>query len=93
MQAYQERVREKIIDAWILPLPQTAAQQLQATALLTIDREGRVEHFKLLQSSGNPLFDASLGRAIKQASPLPPLPEDYSGQFLEVEMRFRPRDS
>jgi colicin import membrane protein len=93
LQLYQERIRLQIIEAWILPMPQEEARKLQATALLTVSREGDVAHLKLLQPSGNPLFDDSLLRAIKQAAPLPPLPEDYQGAFLEVEMRFRPHES
>jgi TonB family protein len=47
-----------------------------------------VTRLELLQASGNPLFDDSLLRAIKQAEPLPVLPEDYGGKILEVELRF-----
>jgi TonB family protein len=93
LQLYQERIRLQIIDAWILPMPHEEARKLQATALLTVSREGEVAHLKLLQPSGNSLFDESLLRAIKHAAPLPPLPEDYQGTFLEVEMRFRPHES
>lgn len=93
LQAYQDRVREKIIDAWILPLPPEEAQALQATALLLVRRTGEVEQLKLVQSSGNSLFDASLMRAIQRAVPLPVLPDDYPGELLEVEMRFSSRDS
>jgi TonB family protein len=93
LQLYQERIRLQIIDAWILPMPQEEARRLQATALLTVSRAGEIAHLKLLQPSGNSLFDESLLRAIKHASPLPPLPEDYQGAFLEVEMRFRPHES
>jgi colicin import membrane protein len=93
LQAYQDLVREKVIDAWILPMPKGEARKLQATALLMVSREGQVARLQILQTSGNPLFDDSLLRAIRQASPLPPLPEDYQGAFLEVEMRFRANDS
>jgi colicin import membrane protein len=93
LQLYQERIRLQIIEAWILPMPQEEARKLQATALLTVSRDGDVTYLKLLQPSGNALFDESLIRAIKQATPLPPLPEDYQGAFLEVEMRFRPHES
>jgi colicin import membrane protein len=79
LRAYQELVRQRIIDAWILPLPQEEARNLQATALLTVGRNGHIAQLNLLKTSGNPLFDDSLLRAIKQAAPLPALPEDYGG--------------
>lgn len=93
MQAYQEWVYELIRTAWILPMPQEEARKLQATALLIVSRDGHVTRFQLLKTSGNPMFDESLLRAIKQADPLPPLPEDYQGELLEVELRFRTRES
>jgi TonB family protein len=93
LRAYQELVREQVIDAWILPIPQEEARQLQATALLTVDRDGHLRQLELLEPSGNPLFDESLLRAIKQAVPLPVLPDDFAGELLEVEMRFRAGDA
>ncbi|GIX48370.1 MAG: hypothetical protein KatS3mg131_2581 [Candidatus Tectimicrobiota bacterium] len=93
LQVYQQLVREKITAAWILPLPSAEARQLEATALLRVGRDGEVVHFELLQGSGNELFDASLRRAVQQAAPLPPLPEDYRGAYLEVLIRFRPRET
>jgi colicin import membrane protein len=91
--AYQERVRTQIIDAWILPIPPEQSRDLQATVFFRVVRDGRVEQLHLVQASGHPLFDASLIRAIKRASPLPVLPADYPGEMLEVEMRFRARES
>ncbi len=88
LRSYQDRVREKITNAWGVP-PQS--QGLQAVVFLVISRTGHVEQMRLVQRSGNPLFDESLQRAVRQAQPLPPLPDDYSGGFLEVELRFRPR--
>ena len=93
LRAYQELIREQIIDAWILPLPEAEAQKLQATALLTVDRSGHITKLQLLKPSGNVLFDESLLRAIKQAAPLPALPNEYVGEFLDVEMRFRVGDA
>jgi outer membrane biosynthesis protein TonB len=42
LRAYQEFVREQVVEAWILPLRQDNVRRLQATALLTVDREGRI---------------------------------------------------
>jgi TolA protein len=93
LRAYQQQVREQIIAAWILPLPRDQARSLQATALFTVDRGGRITRLRLLEPSGNTLFDESLLRAIQLAAPLPMLPEDYGGTFLDIEIRFRPYDS
>ena len=90
MQAYYGRVQALITNAWHLPMMQETAQALQAVALLTIDREGQVIRYQLIQSSGNQPFDASLQRAVQASSPLPPLPETYPEEILEAEIHFTP---
>jgi protein TonB len=90
MRTYKQRVRALIVQALHLPMMQKTAQTLQAIALLTIDREGQVIRYELTRSSGNPSFDASVHRAVQASSPLPPLPETYSGDILEAEIHFTP---
>lgn len=89
LMAYQDRLRAKIIETWILPLSAEQTRDLQATAQFQVTRNGRVVQLELVKPSGNTLFDASLLRAIRRASPLPALPDDYPIDILEVEMRFR----
>ena len=90
MQAYYGRVRARITDAWQLPMMQQTAQTLQAVALLTVDREGRMIRYELLTSSGSPAFDASLRRAVRASLPLPELPETFPEETLEFEFHFEP---
>lgn len=92
-QAYVERVRARIINAWRLPMMEKTAQMLQAVALLTIDREGQVVRYQLVTSSGSQPFDASLRRAVQASSPLPPLPEAIPGTTQEFEVYFKPPTS
>ena len=89
-QAYIERLRARIINAWRLPMMEKTAQTLEAVALLTIDREGQVIRYQLVTSSGSPPFDASLRRAVQASSPLPPLPEAIPGATQEFEVYFKP---
>ena len=91
-QAYIERVRARIINAWHLPMPSKMAQGLQARVLLTIDREGQVIRYELIGPSGSHPFDTSLQRAVQASLPLPPLPEDIGGDspVQEFEFRFTP---
>ncbi|MGQ4808410.1 hypothetical protein NKDENANG_01792 [Candidatus Entotheonellaceae bacterium PAL068K] len=93
LQAYQDRLQHKIIAAWTLPMLHEEARHLHATARFAISRDGQIIRLELLKTSGKPLFDDSLLRAIQQAAPLPALPPDYRDKFLEVVMRFQPRDS
>ncbi len=89
LMAYQGRVQAKIEAAWILPLSAEQRRDLQATTQFQVTRSGQVVQLELVKPSGNTLFDASLLRAIRRASPLPALPDDYPLDILEVEIRFR----
>lgn len=89
LMAYQDRLRAKITETWILPLSEEQRRDLQATTQFQVMRNGHVVQLELVKPSGNALFDASLLRAIRRASPLPALPDDYPLDVLEVEMRFR----
>jgi TolA protein len=88
LRAYQAELQAKITNAWNIP---SQSKDLRAEVLLIIDRAGNVEHSRLVQGSGNALFDESLQRAIKQAQPLPALPEDYTSSSLRVTLNFRGR--
>jgi len=83
---YQAELQAKIKDAWSIP---PGTKGLQAAFFLSINRAGQVEQARLVRGSGNMLFDESLQRAIKQAQPLPPLPEDFTDRTLEVTLPFR----
>ena len=88
LRTYQAELQAKITNAWNIP-PQS--KDLRAEVLLIIDRAGNVEQSRLVQGSGNALFDESLQRAIKQAQPLPALPEDYAAPSLRVTLNFHGR--
>ncbi|MGH7829264.1 MAG: TonB C-terminal domain-containing protein, partial [Candidatus Binatia bacterium] len=42
--------------------------------------------------SGDASYDDSVVRALKRASPLPPPPESYRKDFMDVELTFQPKD-
>ena len=88
LRTYQAELQAKITNAWNIP-PQS--KDLHAEVFLIIDRAGNVEQSRLVQGSGNALFDESLQRAIKQAQPLPALPEDYTAPSVRVTLHFRGR--
>jgi TolA protein len=89
LRSYEALIQEKVRNAWMKP-PQSKG--LEATVYLAIDRVGHVEQLRFVRKSGNALFDESLQRAIKQAEPLPPVPEDYTGRLFERELVFRGLD-
>ncbi|TAJ91193.1 TonB C-terminal domain-containing protein, partial [bacterium] len=65
---------------------------LEVTVRFGIQESGEVVGLKIVQSSGDPSYDDSVFRAIRRASPLPPPPESYRKDFMDVELTFRPKD-
>jgi TonB family protein len=53
-----------------------------------IGRDGTVKDIRVAQSSGNYSLDTSAQRALLSSSPMPALPNDYSGSFVNVTFDF-----
>lgn len=60
--------------------------RLQGTSLvlLTICRDGHVQQSRIVQSSGVELLDQASLQLIRRAEPLPHLPDEHSGQSIDV---------
>ncbi len=88
---YIEAVRRKIASNWnqfeIDPAVR-AARRAHAVMNFTIYRDGSVKNIRLDQTSGNQSMDTSAQRALLSASPMPPLPNDYSGSYVTVIFDF-----
>ena len=82
---YLDRMVNKIAQSW----KQTPNRQpLAATVYFRVERSGRVSGIEVEQSSGSFLFDQAAIRAVDDASPLPPLPDGYTGDYLGVYFDF-----
>lgn len=52
-------------------------------------RNGTIRNPRLVERSGNSTLDYSALRAVNDASPFPPLPQEYSGSYLNVDFQFQ----
>jgi protein TonB len=88
---YVEAVRRKIGSNWNLfeidPAVRSA-RRAKSMLTFTINRDGSVKNIRMEQSSGNQSMDISAQRALASASPMPPLPNDYSGSYVNVNFDF-----
>lgn len=82
---YLERMVNKIGRAWKRGENRQAARAL---VYFRVERSGRVSGIELEESSGDFLFDRAALRAIADASPLPPLPDGYTSDYLGVYFDF-----
>jgi protein TonB len=88
---YVEAVRRKIGSNWNLfeidPAVRSA-RRARTVLTFTINRDGSVKNIRMESSSGNISMDNSAQRALASAGNMPPLPNDYSGSFVNVDFDF-----
>jgi protein TonB len=86
---YLQFLSDKISSSWFTSLVDPGvAGQFQTQVYFKIYRNGQVADLKVEVSSGIPSFDLSALRAIQTASPFPPLPSEYDGQYLGIHLVF-----
>jgi len=64
---------------------------LEVTVRFAIEESGEVSGLRLVRGSGDSSYDDSVMRAVTRAK-LPPPPENYRKDFMDVELTFRPKD-
>lgn len=88
---YIEAVRRRIAQNWLqstIDPAVRAARSAHAVMTFRIYRDGTVKDMRLTQTSGNLSMDNSAQRALLSSNPMPPLPSDYSGSYVDVIFDF-----
>jgi len=88
MRAYYTMIWSRIKSNWALPQGILPSEVLEAVIDVTILRSGAVTDVNFEKRSGNSYFDESAMKAIRKASPLPPLPAWLGGSSIAVGIRF-----
>ena len=83
---YLEQMKRLIGTRWVRP---QMTGQPRTVVYFRIERDGSIGEVKLMSSSGSGTFDRAAERAVREASPLPPLPYGYSAHYLGVHLTFR----
>jgi TonB family protein len=83
---YLSLVFGKIRDLWDNPVE--ASTTLRVTIYFKILRDGQIIKSQVEKSSGIDLFDQSAMRAILSSTPFPPLPTEYTGEYLGIHLEF-----
>jgi TonB family protein len=87
--AYYDQIWAQIRASWVLPDGVAAGDTLLIVVGIRISPAGDIQQYWVEKKSGNLYYDQSAIRAIRKASPLPPLPEDLGDEYLEVGVNFR----
>jgi TonB family protein len=86
---YIQTLRNKISASWYSSLVSPGLKgKFTAAVYFRILRNGNVTDLDLEQKSGNNSLDLSALRAVRAASPFPPLPPDFPGSYLGVHFEF-----
>ncbi|KPK26143.1 MAG: hypothetical protein AMJ61_09920 [Desulfobacterales bacterium SG8_35_2] len=90
MKQYLSTVFQKIHEHWVLPDLQNWDNSLEAVLVITIRRDGVIANNFFERKSDNIYFNQFVLKALKDASPLPPFPDQLSENTLEIGLRFKP---
>jgi protein TonB len=86
---YVDAVQRRISGNWLQStVDPSVGSAPRVVVVFTILRNGTVTNVQVTQSSNNDSVDSSATRAVKDSSPLAPLPPEYSGSNVNVEFWF-----
>lgn len=60
----------------------------EALVTILMRKNGEILDIRLVRSSGNPDYDRMILNALQAATPLPPLPESYAGEYFQAPIRL-----
>jgi TonB family protein len=86
---YLLQVLAKVRAKWMVVIPDSARKGRKGVVVLrfVIDRRGNVPSLEYVTHSGNDLDQASIA-GISASVPFPPLPAEYQGDQIHLQMAF-----
>jgi TonB family protein len=83
---YIASMKRKIATYWSVPAGSRTS--LSCRVYFRVDRDGGIQSPAVEESSGSFLFDQAALRAVVESSPLPPLPREFTDNYLGVHFSF-----
>lgn len=88
-QYYLQTIQDRISARWFQSFVDPGTTGIfQVTVYFRIFRNGTISRVEVKESSGLRALDLSAQRAITDASPFPPLPDDYDEEYLGIIINF-----
>lgn len=86
---YLQIITDRVSTNWFTSLVDPGVSgNFQTVIYFKINRDGQVTDLKIEEPSGITPLDLSALRAVKAASPFPPLPRDYEDSYLAIHLIF-----
>lgn len=88
---YLRILKNKIYENWNPPvnLENSSSDKKMTVIFFKVLKSGEIVNPSIEKSSGVTFYDQSALRAVISANPLPPLPDEFKEEFLEIHMGFR----
>jgi periplasmic protein TonB len=88
-QYYLTTIRDRISGRWFTSMVDPGVTGIfRVTVYFRISRNGTISRVEVKESSGLRALDLSAQRAVTDASPFPPLPDDYDEEYLGIILIF-----
>jgi len=84
-------IERRVSENWFSAVSE-GGTGLACVVYFRLMRDGSVSDARVETSSGNAYFDRSAVRAVKSASPFPPLPRAFTDAFLGIHFTFAQKD-
>ncbi|OLD18973.1 MAG: hypothetical protein AUI85_03925 [Acidobacteriales bacterium 13_1_40CM_3_55_5] len=89
---YLSRVLHDVRENWYNLIPEIARAPLMKRGKVSIEfailKDGRVAGMKLAAGSGDVALDRAAWGGVTGSNPFPPLPSEFSGQYLALRFHF-----
>ena len=86
---YLKEILKEIRENWYHLIPECAEMMKGKLAIaFAITKEGKVADMRLVASSGATTLDRPAWGSITASNPFPPLPNEFTGPFLALRVRF-----
>jgi TonB family protein len=86
---YLARILEDVRENWYRIIPVSAEMKKGKLAIeFVIMKDGNVREMRLVATSGDVALDRAAWGGITASNPFPPLPSDFTGQYLALRFRF-----
>ena len=88
---YVRALTQKVAQQWYTQTLDSGAPGHRVTISFRVERDGSPSQIVIAKPSGDSTLDASAVRALQRIDTFGPLPDTYSGQYINVQYYFEPK--
>lgn len=87
---YVQQIKQKVASQWYTSMLDNAAAGRRVYITFQVERDGTPSHIRIQTPSGDGTLDQTAIRALQHIDTFGPLPDGYSGTYLNVQYYFEP---